>query len=281
MRATSSLDQIRPNGASSLEPSNGTGVNGLANRNHSNGTMHNGTNKMLPPILPSSHGGPLPALQTRHLRDHTDFEPLPISDLAPDSFDLVPTGDGDGDDDENHHHRPLSLQSTLEQQSELLFSKFHLSVIFQDFLVLRKFIGFLTTRRPGSVPLLEYYLRAVKALAALNYANAIVATLDPVSYHGQGRLVFTETKAQTASSRALGDKIAAAFQVMARDDLPAFVTHIWMEVVEASMRRRITGSLPAHLREYVTFLLYIVPFPSLSLFFSLFLFSHEMAKRQE
>lgn len=216
----------------SMEPN---GANGIGSRKNSNTTLNGvNNNKTLPPIFTQ---GPLPALQTRQLRDVSDFEPVPVSDLLPDSFDLVPTGGDDG-----------PIQSTLEQQSELLFSKFHLSIIFQDFMILRKFIGFLTTVRPSSVPLLEYYLRSVKALAALNYANSIVETLDPVTYHGQG-LVFTENRAQTASSKALGDKIAAAFQVMARDDLPAFITHIWMELVEASMRRRITGSLPAHLRE--------------------------------
>lgn len=203
-------------------------------RKNSDGTIKTPASATLPPTF--THG-PLPALQTRQLRDISDFEPVAVSDLLPDSFDLVPTG---GDD--------MSIHSTLEQQSELLFSKFHLSVIFQDFNILRRFIGFIATVRPSSVPLLEYYLRSVKALAALNYSNSLIENLETVNYHGQG-LVFTETKAQTASTKALGDKIAAAFQVLARDDLPAFITHVWMELVEASMRRRITGSLPAHLRE--------------------------------
>lgn len=225
LRTASSVDQINMLAAN-------VSIGSDTSRKNSSGTLK--TPRKLPPMLPQ---GPLPALQSRQLRDNSDFEPVAVSDLLPDSFDLVPTG---GDD--------APLQSSLEQTSELLFSKYHLSVIFQDFMILRRFIGFLTTVRPNSVPLLEYYLRSVKALAALNYANSIVENLETVTYHGQS-LVFTENKAQTASSKALGDKIAAAFQVLARDDLPAFITHIWMELVEVSMRRRITGSLPAHLRE--------------------------------
>lgn len=230
LRTAISVDQIK-----SMAPtaSPETHSNGVRSRKNSNANINKSTTT-LPPIFSKGH---LPALQARQLRDISDFEPVPVSDLLPDSFDLVPSGGDDG-----------PIQSTLEQQSELLFSKFHLSIIFQDFLVLRRFVGFLATVRPQSVPLLEYYLRSVKALAAVNYANSVVESLDPVTYHGQS-LAFTETKAQTASTKAMGDKIAAAFQVLARDDLPSFITHIWMELVEASMRRRITGSLPAHLRE--------------------------------
>lgn len=181
----------------------------------------------------------LPGLQARHLKDTQDYEPLMLADLGPDSFDLVPSAD--------HGSQGLP-PSTIEQRSELIFSDYHLHVILQDYSTLQRFTEFITTYRPKSLPLLKYYLSSLKALATMELTNSIIHGLEPVSYHGVN-LKFTEDFADGAESQSLHDKIARAFYILARDDLSAYVTHLWMNVVEVSMNQRVTGLLPSHLKE--------------------------------
>lgn len=184
-------------------------------------------------------GGKLPGLQARYLKDTQDYEPLSLADLGPDSFDLVPLSD--------HGSQGLS-PSMLEQRCEIVFSDFHLHVILQDYSTLKRFTEFITTYRPKSLPLLRYYLSSMKAQAAMHLTNSIIQDLKPVLYHGV-HLKFTESTAEVAESKELHDKIAKAFHILARDDLSAYVTYQWMKVVESSMKQRVTGLLPSHLKE--------------------------------
>ncbi|KAF2823354.1 hypothetical protein CC86DRAFT_298701 [Ophiobolus disseminans] len=135
-------------------------------------------------------------------------------------------------------------QFSLEYQSEQLFSREHLQAIFQDTPSLLRFTNFLTTARPKSVPTLVYYLDAMKALRAINYANAVAEALDPIN-----GLEFTETPARPTVNAVLEEKANRAFDVLVRDDLPAFITHVFTQVVSVSINKRITGNLPPMLRE--------------------------------
>jgi hypothetical protein len=107
----------------------------------------------------------LPPLQVQPTFDDADG---PITDDDPGSYDLV---------------APLKGQKdvySLEKRSQILFSREHLQVIFSDPALLFKFTSFLSTHRPNSVPVLVYYLDALKAIRALHYANAIYDSLDPI-----------------------------------------------------------------------------------------------------
>ncbi|RAL59489.1 hypothetical protein DID88_006603 [Monilinia fructigena] len=107
----------------------------------------------------------LPPLQkTGVLEDGEVLEPLNEDDVDPGSFDLV---------------------AATENWS--------------DPSLLLRFTSFLGAQRPGSIPILIYYLDAVKALKAISYSNAIAEALEPIA--------------------------------------------------GISIQRRITGTLPAHLRE--------------------------------
>lgn len=181
----------------------------------------------------------LPGLQAMYLKDTRDYEPLTMADLGPDSFDLVPSND--------HGNQGLS-PSMLEQRCEVIFSDFHLHIILQDYSTLQRFTEFITANRPKSLPLLKYYLSSMKAQAAMHLTNAVIQDLKPVSYHGVN-LKFTESPAEVAESKELHDKIARAFHILARDDLSAYVTYQWMNIVESSMKQRVTGLLPSHLKE--------------------------------
>lgn len=132
----------------------------------------------------------------------------------------------------------------LEKRSEQLFSASHLRTIFEDPKLLLKFTGFLNSHRPKSIPILIYYLDALKALRAINYANAIAEALEPIK--GQG---FTDEVAKPTHNAMLEEKANRAFDQLVQEDLPAYVTHVWIQVVSVSIQRRITGTLAPHLRE--------------------------------
>ncbi|KAF2856761.1 hypothetical protein T440DRAFT_494560 [Plenodomus tracheiphilus IPT5] len=157
----------------------------------------------------------------------------PLLEDDPHSFDLVSA--------------PLESerkQYSLESRSEQLFSKQHLQAIFKDTSSLLRFTSFLSAARPQSVPILIYYLDALKALRAINYANAVAEALDPIE-----GLDFTETAARPTLNAVLEEKASKAFDLLVRDDLPAFITHIFVQVVSVSISKRVTGALPPLLRE--------------------------------
>lgn len=173
----------------------------------------------------------LPALQTNSASDVDGLEPL-AEEFEPGSFDLVVPAHGD------------SGLYSLERRSELLFSKEHLQVIFDDPALLQRFTTFLCSARPGSVPLLVYYLDALKALRAIRYANAVVEALEPLEGHE-----FTDEPTAPTLNESLAARADTAFEALAREDLPAYITHVWIQTVSLSIKRRITGTLPVHLRD--------------------------------
>ncbi|KAB8297237.1 hypothetical protein EYC80_002606 [Monilinia laxa] len=175
----------------------------------------------------------LPPLQkTGVLEDGEILEPLNEDDVDPGSFDLVAATETGG------------RRFSLETRSEQLFSTEHLRIIFSDPSLLLRFTSFLGAQRPGSIPILIYYLDAVKALKAISYSNAIAEALEPIAGFD-----FTSTSASKTMSAELEEKAAKAFDVLVREDLPAYITWTYIQTVSISIQRRITGTLPAHLRE--------------------------------
>ncbi|KAJ9643488.1 hypothetical protein H2199_004167 [Coniosporium tulheliwenetii] len=182
----------------------------------------------------SSISHPLPPLQVKTSLDESDrLEPLLEDD--PRSFDLLA---------EPETQPGRSFQ--LEKRSEQMFSREHLETIFADPPLLLRFTSFLSAARPKSVPLLIYYLDALKALRAINYANAIAEALEPIPGHD-----FTEHPARATVNSVLENKANEAFEAMVAEDLPAYITHVFIQVVTASIQRRITGTLPPPAR-YIT-----------------------------
>ena len=173
----------------------------------------------------------LPALQAEN--GHADSEQLePIIEDDPRSFNLVNPVEEPRDD------------YSLEKTSQALFSKDHLQVIFADPALLLQFTTFLGAHRPQSVPILVHYLDGLKSLRAIHYANAICEGLDPVE-----GLEFTQGPLKPTLNQALEARVDAAFDALAREELPAFITHQYIQIVSASITARITGSLSPHLRD--------------------------------
>ena len=156
----------------------------------------------------------------------------PLVGDDPRSFDLVAAPES------------LSKQYSLENRSTLLFSRDHLQIIFADPSLLLRFTSFLSACRPKSIPILIYYLDATKALKAISYANAIAESLEPIEGHE-----FTATPARSTVNSVLEEKASQAFEALVREDLPAYITHIYTQVVSLSITKRITGTLSSTLRE--------------------------------
>jgi len=173
----------------------------------------------------------LPALQTKGLGAGDHLEPLLEDDPA--SYDLVEPGDD-----------PPSGSYSIEVRGEQIFSKEHLQAIFHDPKQLLKFTHYLGAQRPQSVPLLIYYLDALKALKAIQYSNAVAEALDPLE-----GVEFSKETSPATRNEALQEKASQAFDLLVKEDLPAYVSSIYTAVVSISIQKRITGRLPPHLRE--------------------------------
>lgn len=160
------------------------------------------------------------------------LEPLDEEEVEPGSFDLLapPTGHGG--------------LYPLERLAEQLFSKQHLEGIFADPLLLRNFSAFIRTARPGSAPLLSYYLDSIKALKAIDYANSVMAMLKPLD-----GLDFSRRPSMPTQNKILEERASLAFQTLVDEELPAFITQTWIRMASISIKKRITGTLSPHLRQ--------------------------------
>ncbi|KAI9816111.1 MAG: hypothetical protein M1826_001898 [Phylliscum demangeonii] len=213
-RVRSSSKQVGTATAASHEPSSGS--DSLAS---SMATVDTRATSILPP------------LQERGADERDALEPVAGDD--PRSFDLV-----------SAPHAAAATPYSLEHRSTQLFSRQHLTVIFEDPSLLLRFTSFLSVGRPASIPTLIYYLDATKALKAIAYANAIAESLEPMPAHD-----FSAAAARPTQNPGLAQKASAAFDVLVRDALPAYITHIYTHVVSLSIAKRITGTLPATLRD--------------------------------
>ncbi|KAI0996295.1 hypothetical protein K3495_g11885 [Podosphaera aphanis] len=228
------VSSLQKSSMSSLKslPSTGTTLSSVASRSTSDS---NSTCTTDSESSPKTTEAPLPPLQSWPSHDYENLDPLSNFDLEVNSFDLVVPPDLTADE------RPLS---SLETRSELLLSSDHLKIIFSDPSLLLKFTSFLSVHRVSSIPMLVYYLDSIKALKAISYANAIAEALDPIPGHD----FTTELSTQTRNVE-LEEKSNKAFEVLVREDLPAYVTHVYTQTVSQSIQRRITGTLPPHLVE--------------------------------
>ncbi|MCJ1479718.1 hypothetical protein MMC13_008404 [Lambiella insularis] len=120
----------------------------------------------------------------------------------------------------------------LEKISDLLFSPLHLTAIFKDPSCLLKFTSFLSAFRPQSIPTLIYYLDATKALKAIKYANAVATALEPSQ---DLPLISIKT-----SNSELEDRAKKAFDLLAERDLPAYIAHVYIQVVKSSMMKPVS-----------------------------------------
>lgn len=177
---------------------------------------------------------------------------LPLQSLVPDNSDaheaeLTSTDDPGSWNVINPAQADLgSGMYSLEQRAELLFSADHLRVILEEPKLLFSLSEFLKVHRPWRLTLLQYYWDAVKALRAMNFARAISDTLSerPLPCIGSAATLPSVT-----IDARLADAANEAFDDLVREDLAAYIAHVYTRIVSNSVHRRITGSLATHLRE--------------------------------
>ncbi|KAI0454493.1 hypothetical protein F5B21DRAFT_232195 [Xylaria acuta] len=182
--------------------------------------------------IATTPGSQLPALQSINLADHDGLKPLVAEEIDAASFDLVAPPEAP------------EPRYSVEVKSELLLSTEHLRAIFDDPKHMQKFTDFLYTLKPESVPLLNYYLNLVKASKAVGYANAIIEELTRVNRTPSSELPLTE-----AIGKSLMGRANETFGVLAQEELPAYVTHVWTRIVNITIKQRITNTLPPNLRD--------------------------------
>ncbi|KAI9776933.1 MAG: hypothetical protein M1839_009175 [Geoglossum umbratile] len=208
-------------------------------RNHrvlspsSNGTSGDSSPSASPASCSISATPPLTPLQIQGPLDEGDLlEPVVADESG--SFDLLapPKGGGLG-------------AFSLENRVDLLFSTKHLEAIFSEPGGFSKFVEFLDSYRPRSVPVLSYFLNAKKALKAISYSNAIASeTLRSIE-----GCQFSFTYARPTANSDLEEKVACAFEKMVKEDLPAYITHVYIQNASITITRRITGTLAPYLRK--------------------------------
>ncbi|KAK4177487.1 nonphototropic hypocotyl 1 [Triangularia setosa] len=167
------------------------------------------------------------ALQERGPIETDDLEPLEEEEFSSSCYDLVAPAPVVGE------------QYLLEERSDLLFSREHLEVIFSDPNFLASFTAFVRTRRPASVPLLVYYFESLKAMKALEYSNAVLGSLKSLEDHP-----FTQNSFTPTVNSVLQERMDMAFEALVREELPAFITHRWIQAASLTIRKRVTGTLP-------------------------------------
>ncbi|CAD6587268.1 MAG: hypothetical protein ASARMPREDX12_002791 [Alectoria sarmentosa] len=140
-------------------------------------------------------------------------------------------------DPPNNNDNAIESITPLEKRSELLFSREHLQLILADSTLSLKFTDFLRTYRPDSVPILAYYLDAVKAVKTIRYAEAIIKGLEPIPGHA-----FTTEANSATMAWVMEDKADRALDVLLKDDLPSFIAYVYVRTVDVALVDRVTGN---------------------------------------
>jgi hypothetical protein len=87
-------------------------------------------------------------------------------------------------------------------------------------------------------------LDALKSIRAINYANAVAEALEPLPDYE-----FTQHPPRPTVNAILEEKARLAFDVLVREGLPTYITHVFAQVVSVSIQKRITGNMPPLLRD--------------------------------
>ncbi|KAF9883247.1 hypothetical protein FE257_003803 [Aspergillus nanangensis] len=130
----------------------------------------------------------------------------------------------------------------LERMGEIMFSNQHMLTILSNSRYLARFREFLADERPRSLSTLTYYLNTIKALKAINYANALVrlsVDVPPPSVD------VADSPVGLTLNQALEDRLVDALHALTAEELPAFITSRCISITSRIVEGRIRGTLPA------------------------------------
>ncbi|KAH7046797.1 hypothetical protein B0J12DRAFT_576288 [Macrophomina phaseolina] len=131
---------------------------------------------------------------------------------------------------------PNITLANAERLADRLFSADHLNLILRHQPAFARFTAFLNQYRPRSAPTLVRYLETRKAMAAIDYANAIAVEMTAPN--------------KRSSSSGLAAHLSSGFEARSRraveelitDALPAYITHRLTQIVTELLIKEITGS---------------------------------------
>ncbi|KAI1280123.1 hypothetical protein F5Y07DRAFT_396280 [Xylaria sp. FL0933] len=171
-------------------------------------------------------------LAPRHLNhlnptDHDGLKPLTTEEIDPTSFDLVAP--------------PEASQPpcALEAKAELLLSAGHLKVIFNEPNHMQNFTDFLYAQKAEAVPRLYNYLTLVKAAKAIDYSNAIMGELSTIKTTSISSIKLCPRE---TTNKPLIDVANEVLVGLSEEELPAYVTHVWTQIVNTTIKQRIKNA---------------------------------------
>ncbi|KAL9617979.1 MAG: hypothetical protein Q9160_007284 [Pyrenula sp. 1 TL-2023] len=134
---------------------------------------------------------------------------------------------------------PKPHSPSIETLSELLYSEGYLDTITSDPILLSRFTSFLNRYRPGATSLVRRYIETQKVTKALEYANAVAATLDDKRTHA------------AELSPAFREDSQKVYATLLRDALPAWVTYSLVKTSTACLTAEITNASTPLTRDLV------------------------------
>jgi hypothetical protein len=178
----------------------------------------------------------LPLLQEINPYEHAEeFNPV-IEEGA--SYDLIAPWDG--------VDAPLHK---LERLSDVMFGTEHMLSILNNPRYLARFREFLLEERPRSISTLTYYLNAVKALKALEYANALVRLSTDVPPPAVQLLQRDNEAVGITVNKVLEQRVEDGLNALTAEELPAFLTSRCITITSKIVEERVRGTLPMKFRE--------------------------------
>ncbi|KAB8296119.1 hypothetical protein EYC80_008912 [Monilinia laxa] len=139
----------------------------------------------------------------------------------------------------------------IEDLARRLFSSEHLLFILHNHALFQKFSNFITRFKPHLVPTLIRYLETVKAIKAIEYANAVAQKIRWP--HQLSSTSFCEmSRAQAAILDVQFDDYSTKeLALLVKEALPAWVTYNLSNVVFDCVAKDITGHRVSALQDWV------------------------------
>ncbi|KAK4507193.1 hypothetical protein PRZ48_000928 [Zasmidium cellare] len=192
----------------------------------------------------------IPEEQEQH--DETHTEPTTALDSGRES-----------DDQDSYNLKPPpppsvnQNQNGLEELATRFLSAEHLDVILADYALALRFTRFLDQYRPHHTDALKQYAQARKAIAAVEYANAIARQLQ--TQPGR-RPIAAATLDQQFEARS-----KQTVESLVEEALPAYLTHRLVSLVTDTLVKEITGNSAPIMHELIPSLaeVYCISDPSM------------------
>ncbi|EPS29373.1 hypothetical protein PDE_04322 [Penicillium oxalicum 114-2] len=209
--------------------------------------------KTTPPQSLAENAYPTPKSSIKNMRRHATAHELPLlqesnpyeeaKDYNPvneegPSYELIAPWDG--------IEAPLHK---LERLSDVMFGKEHMLCILNNPRYLARFREFLLDERPRSISTLTYYLNAVKALKALEYANTLIRLSTDVPPPAVQAIQNETEAAGITINKVLERRIEDGLNALVAEELPAYITSRCITITSKIVEERVRGTLPMKFRD--------------------------------